>query len=253
MIREIIWMLRHTKRSLRPKECLCSTKKTILRWHRFWTSYYLYNKLAEADTSCLSLKDLHPCLGNDTAETKIEPVYFYQDTWAFEKIVKASPSRHVDVGSHHKFVAFLSKVLPVSMIDIRPLSLSLKTLEFQKGSILDLPFPDKSVESVSSLCVAEHIGLGRYGDSLDPLGSEKAIAELCRVVSPNGDLYISVPINNSNRVFFNAHRAFEEEYLEKLLSPLKIVDRKYIYKDALLMDKPDDFSIGLYHAVRETA
>jgi len=247
MTREFVWMFRHIKRSFKYKKWLSSTKD----WYRFWTSYYTYNKLAVAKTDCLSIRDLQPCLGDDTAETAIEPVYFYQDTWAFEQIIKVSPARHIDVGSHHKLVAFLSKVLPVLMIDIRPLSLPLETLEFKKGSILNLPFPDKSIASLSSLCVAEHIGLGRYGDSLDPLGSEKAIAELCRVISHNGNLYISVPIDNNNRIFFNAQRAFKEEYLEGLLSPLKIIDRKYIYKNSLLNNKPDEFSIGLYHAVRE--
>ena len=68
------------------------------------------------------------------------------------------------------------------MVDICPWSLPLDTVEFRKGSILNLPFEDATVPSVSSLCVVEHIGLGRYGDPLDPYGSEKAIQELKRIV-----------------------------------------------------------------------
>lgn len=221
----------------------------MLSWQRFWKSYYAYKRLSEGEKRPL-LEYFYPCLGEDTSETKIEPTYFYQDTWAFEEIFKVSPSRHVDVGSHHKLVAFLSKIFPVTMIDIRPLSLPMKTLEFQEGSILNLPFEDESVESLSSLCVVEHIGLGRYGDRLDPDGSEKAVAELCRVISPGGHLYVSVPVDDCNKLFFNAHRAFEEKYFENLLRPLEIIDKKYISGETFLDVKPNGFSIALYHAVK---
>jgi len=67
------------------------------------------------------------------------------------------------------------------MVDIRPIDVSLDNLFFVKGSILNLPFRNNSIESISSLCVVEHIGLGRYGNVIDPYGSEKAIKELKRV------------------------------------------------------------------------
>lgn len=160
------------------------------------------------------------------------------------------PEFHVDVGSHHKFVALLSKVVPVTMVDIRPLSLPLDTLEFRKGSILELPYEDESVPSVSSLCVVEHIGLGRYGDPLDPHGSEKAIQELKRIVQPGGDLYISLPLDDENRVYFNAHRAFREEYLLRLFEPFHIVERRYIYGRNFGDQRKPGFGTGCYQLRR---
>ena len=100
-----------------------------------------------------------PFVGEDEKITEIEPTYFYQDAWAFEKIVNARPESHVDVGSHHKFVALLSKVVPVTMINIRPLQLPLDSLNFQEGSILEMPSADGSLKSLSSLCVIEHISI----------------------------------------------------------------------------------------------
>ena len=58
------------------------------------------------------------------------------------------------------------------------------------------------------LHVAEHIGLGRYGDPLDPLGTRKAAAELERVVAPGGQLLFSLPVGRP-RVEFNAHRVHD--------------------------------------------
>lgn len=69
---------------------------------------------------------------------------------------------------------------------------------------------DNSVESVSSICVVEHIGLGRYGDPLDPYGSEKAIEERKRIIQSGGDLYLSLPFDDVNRIYFEAHRALKE-------------------------------------------
>ncbi len=214
-----------------PKQLFLWQNK-FAAWQRFWRSYESYKQLATSEEQP-EIKYLYPCLGDDTVETVIEPTYFYQDAWAFEKIVNQRPSQHIDVGSHHKFVALLSKVLPVTMVDIRPLSLPLESLQFKQGSILDLPFADESVESLSSLCVVEHIGLGRYGDPLDPKGTEKAIAQLCRVIAPGGRLYLSVPVGDRSIIAFNAGRIFALDDLFELFKPLIVVDRSFIVGKSL--------------------
>jgi SAM-dependent methyltransferase len=247
MISETLWMLRHWCINFTPLRVLKLWYTEISAWSRFWNSYQQYRKIAGIVDGSM-LDRLYPCLGDDTAETAIEPTYFYQDCWAFEKIVNQNPEAHIDIGSHHKYVALLSKVVPLTMVDIRPLSLPLDSLKFKEGSILDLPFEKNSVESISSLCVVEHIGLGRYGDPLDPHGSEKAINELKRVLKPGGNLYFSVPILGSeNSVFFNAHRSFSEEYIEQCFSDCQIVEKMYIYGNSFQSTRQEkDFGIGLY-------
>jgi SAM-dependent methyltransferase len=225
MFAEIKWMLRYQIAALR--RCNATWRKDVSSWGRFWRSYKEYNRLTSRAMQP-RLDRLYPCLGDDTGETLIEPIYFYQDVWAFERIVQRRPSAHVDVGSHHKFVALLSKVVPVTMVDIRPLSLPLESLLFRQGSILDLPFEDGSVSSLSSLCVVEHIGLGRYGDPLDPQGTEKAIAELKRVLAPGGNLWLSMPVSDENVIHFNAGRIFSIEYVLRLIEPLQVVEQAYI-------------------------
>lgn len=227
MINRYLCMLRYWLSQQKNGRVLSSWVNDISAWSRFWKSYDQYKKMSNILDNSL-LEHLYPCLGDDTAETLIEPTYFYQDAWAFEKIVNRRPKHHIDVGSHHKFVALLSKVVPVTMVDIRPLSLPLESLKFQKGSILELPFENNSVDSLSSLCVVEHIGLGRYGDPLDPNGSEKAISELCRVLAPGGYLYLSVPVGDQSLTAFNAGRIFNVEDLKQILSPLIIQDNTFI-------------------------
>jgi SAM-dependent methyltransferase len=243
MLNEWIWMLKYKLCQLYPS--VVSFRKSIFEWRLFWKSYCQYKRVALLSMQP-SLEYLYPCLSDATNETIIEPIYFYQDAWAFEKILQQQPASHIDVGSHHKFVALLSKVVPVTMVDIRPLSLPLNSLKFLEGSILDLPFEDESIQSLSSLCVVEHIGLGRYGDPLDPMGSEKAIAELKRCIAPGGNLYLSLPLDDENRVYFNAHRAFTEEYLMKLFEPFVVEEKYYIFGKRFTPERESGFGTGCY-------
>lgn len=201
----------------------------------------------------LSPKHLYPCLRDWTAETPLEPTYFYQDSWAAGKIFKLHPEHHYDVGSSAMTVGIISQFVSTTMIDIRPIDLELPNLNFCKGSILALPFSDGSIESLSSLCVVEHIGLGRYGDSVDPWGSEKAIRELKRVLKPGGDLFISLPIDGECRVYFNAHRAFTREYVIELLNGCELVEEKYIYGTTLCgnYEGVRGFGTGLFHVRKD--
>ena len=190
---------------------------------RFFSNYRRFTHLKENTHLPAAFADLYPRLFDDTDSTPLDPVYFYQDAWCAEKIFAARPTRHVDIASHAHLVGILSGFCPVTFVDIRPLPVQLPNLHFTKGDITALPFASESIESLSSVCVIEHIGLGRYGDPLDPFGSEKAAAELTRVLGQNGDLYISVPVDTENHVYFNAHRAFARDYMLSLFKELALV------------------------------
>lgn len=243
-LREARWLVGRARRSVR--EGTTHLPARAAAWRRFLESRRRYEELGGS----APLELLYPVLGEDTAETAVEPIYFFQDAWAFRLVAAAAPKRHVDVGSHHKFVSLLATIVPTTMVDIRALPYDLEGLTFQTGSVLELPFESGSVESVSSLCVVEHIGLGRYGDRLDPSGSERALAELTRIVAPGGSLYVSVPVEPESRTYFNAHRSFAESELVRMLEPLTIVERRYIYGSAMLEERRDEAGVGCYRARR---
>jgi SAM-dependent methyltransferase len=191
---------------------------------------------------------LQPSLKDKTSSTPVESVYFYQDTWAAKKIFELKPPHHYDVGSSAKSIGMISQFVPTTMVDIRPVDLKLNNLFFQKGSIVNLPFEDASIKSLSSLCVIEHIGLGRYGDPVDILGSEKAIKELQRVTAPGGIILISVPVDDANKVYFNSHRAFTREYVLKLFNNCELLEEKYIYGNDMTdnYSKENKLGVGLF-------
>jgi SAM-dependent methyltransferase len=192
--------------------------------------------------------ELYPCLLDNIGYTPIEPTYFFQDCWTAKHIFELKPTHHYDIGSSVKTMGILSQFVPITFVDIRPIEVELPNFFFKKGSILALPFEDCSIESISCLCVIEHIGLGRYGDPLDPFGSEKAIKELTRVLKEGGILLISVPVDEENKIYFNAHRAFTRDYLLELFCDYEILDEKYIYGNKMYndYDPAKGFGTGLF-------
>lgn len=172
----------------------------------------------------IKLADTYPCLFDKTAQTGVDSHYFYQDIWAFKKICSLKPNYHVDVGSSVGFIGFLSAVMEVHFVDIRPLKVSnMKNIKSVKGSILEMPYEDGLLKSLSCLHVAEHIGLGRYGDPLDPLGTKKATAELIRCLAPNGNLFFALPIGKP-RLCFNAHRIHSPQQIVEYFGELELVE-----------------------------
>lgn len=214
----------------------------------YWRDYVSLKKFERNSNFPMELKNIHPCVVDKLSYTPLDPVYFYQDSWGAKKIFELKPSHHYDVGSAAKTIGIISQFVPTTMIDIRPIDLKMEGLNFIQGSILDLPFKDNSIESISSLCVVEHIGLGRYGDPLDTQGSEKAIKELKRVVKIGGSILFSVPVDDKNKVYFNAHRAFERDYIVGLFDNCELVEEKYIYKKEMTTNYAPErgFGIGLY-------
>lgn len=214
----------------------------------FFRSWAAFRRMPRNNAFSLEKRDLYPRLFDNTHGTPIDPVYFYQDTWCAGKIFAQKPQHHYDIASEAEFIGIISQFVPTTMVDIRPLPVVLPNLSFVQGDILHLPFADNSIASLSSICVIEHIGLGRYGDPLDPFGSEKALAEMIRVLAPGGFLYISVPIDSENRVYFNAHRAFTPDYIFKLCKSLTLVEERYVYGNTMepAYDPQKGFGTGLY-------
>lgn len=168
-------------------------------------------------------RNLFPILDEKTPYHQFDAHYFYQQLWAFEHILKRKPKEHVDVGSTYSMSGYISKITKAVFVDIRPIKTSLKNLTVIDGDILNLPFKDNSIESLSCLHVVEHIGLGRYGDPIDPDGTRKACKDLSRVLAKGGYLYFSLPIGKE-RICFNAHRVFDPKTIIRYFRKLQLVE-----------------------------
>ncbi len=202
------------------------------RYLRYIRQWVRYSRMPAAEP--LAIGDAFPIFGEASKVTSFDPHYVYQASWAMKKITGNRPGEHVDAGSDHRFVALLSTQVKTVFVDYRPLGIKLSGLTSISGDILNLPFDADSVISLSSLHTIEHIGLGRYGEPLDPLGTEKACRELSRVLAPGGNLYISVPIGRK-RVCFNAQRIYTAEEIAAYFKPLELVEFSAVGDDKQFM------------------
>jgi hypothetical protein len=186
----------------------------------YWRQLGEFKRMLEQAKAPFSVTKLYPCLFDKHEESGTRSSqYFLQDLYVANRVFKSNPRHHVDVGSRiDGFVAHVASFRELEVFDVRPLSAPPFHVKFRQ---VDLTRPDLNLEgycdSVSCLHALEHFGLGRYGDPLDADGHIKGLANLHRMLTPKGTLYLSGPIG-PQRIEFNAHRVFSVEYLLEMFS-----------------------------------
>jgi SAM-dependent methyltransferase len=163
----------------------------------------------------------YPCLDDATEKTGFDRHYVYHPAWAARVVAERAPALHVDISSTLHFSAQLSAFVPTAYFDYRPADLRLDNLVSGAVDLTTLPWDDQSIDSLSCMHTVEHIGLGRYGDPLDPAGDRKSAAELARVLAPGGSLLFVTPVG-APQIMFNAHRIYAYEQVLQLFPSLTL-------------------------------
>jgi SAM-dependent methyltransferase len=201
-------------------------RSVLARWRqraRFARQFAAFAKLPGADRLPLRWSDRLPRLGEDTRTTKFDRHYVYHPAWAARILQKLDPPVHVDVGSSLFFVSVVSAFVRTRFYDYRPAPIQLDGLETGSADLAALPFESGSIESLSCMHVVEHIGLGRYGEPLDPNGDLCAMRELSRVLAPGGNLLFVVPVGRP-RVRFNGERVYARDQIAAGFPELDLVE-----------------------------
>ena len=203
------------------------------------------------------ISKIYPCLHDKSEDAgSVKGHYFNQDLLVAQKIFERNPSKHVDVGSSIEgFIAHIASFRNIEVFDIRPLKTSFNNIIFRQSNLmkLDKKYIDYA-DSVSSLSVLEHFGLGRYGDPLDIYGYKKGFENIVKILKKNGIFYFSVPISRRQRIEFNAHRVFSIKTILNLAKEnnLEVINFSYvddlgdIHKNIKLSDKDIIDSFNLY-------
>lgn len=171
----------------------------------------------------VSFRGWLPMIEDRTVSTPVEPHYTYFPSWAARILAANKPQRHVDISSYLPFSTLVSSFIPIDFYDYRPADIKLDSLTMGRCDLMKLDFPDNSIPSLSCMHVVEHIGLGRYGDKMDPVGDITAMSELKRVLAPGGNLLFVVPVGRP-RVQFNAHRIYSHAEILQRFEGLTLKD-----------------------------
>jgi SAM-dependent methyltransferase len=212
-------------------------KKTFYFWPKFLTEYVEFQKQSKRGQPRFSnrIRDWQPKLLDKTSTTPFDSHYTYHPAWAARVIAQLRPDVHVDISSTLHFCTVVSAIVPVKFYDYRPAPLKLSNLTSESGDLTALPFADGSIKSISCMHVIEHVGLGRYGDPIDPNGDIKAINELKRVLAPGGCLLFVVPVGKP-KIDFNRHRIYSYQQIREYFSDLELKEFSLI---------PDDYALGI--------
>ena len=200
------------------KDILIRFPKRIIRFFGYIGEWRKFKNKNDKRFS-VNAADLYPCLKDRIIKTPLDHHYTYHPAWAARILAKTKPEFHVDISSILSFSTIVSAFVPVKFYDYRPADLKLSNLESGSEDLNKLSFESGSIPSLSCMHTVEHIGLGRYGDKIDPMGDIKSIDELKRVLQPGGDLLFVTPVGKP-RIEFNAHRIYSYEQILEYFSPL---------------------------------
>lgn len=195
-----------------------------------------------------------PCLTDRTPHTSFDRHYIYHLAWAARVIARTRPAEHVDIASHLHFCTLISAFTPVRFYDYRPAHLALDGMTSDRADLTRLPFGDGTISSLSCMHVVEHVGLGRYGDEVDPDADLRAMSELQRVLAPGGSFLFVVPVGRPS-IRFNAHRIYSRRQILDAFQCLTLEEWALIPEsgpDGLLVNAPErladaqDYACGCF-------
>jgi hypothetical protein len=218
---------------------------------RYLLNFIKYRQ-TKTNSEKLLFRDSYPCLSDMTQTTPFDAHYFFQAAWLARHLNKSQIKKHVDIGSDVKMIGVLSAFVDTEFFDYRPLDVELDGLVCKAGNITALPIESSSIQSLSCQHVIEHIGLGRYGDPLNPDGSIAAAKELERILKSSGKLYLSLPVGRE-RVCFNAHRVYAPSTVVTFFSDLKMLSFSFVddngdFFENKTLDEAEgcDYACGMY-------
>jgi len=150
--------------------------------------------------------------------------------WIYMNIDKVNVcKRLLDVGS-------VDSVLPINLasqgyevwcIDVRQFEGKglVQNLKCLVGDVRKTSFENDFFDCVIAVSTLEHIGLGRYGEWLEPDGDITAVSEISRILSENGVLLVTLPFGKGET--FPSHRVYNQQRLKTILEGFKVEREDY--------------------------
>jgi SAM-dependent methyltransferase len=169
---------------------------------------------------------------------------------------KTAAGRILDVGSTGSQLPVMLVCLGfnVWIIDVRKYEYagSSKNLHSVIGDMRKTSFTNGFFDIVTAVSSIEHIGLGRYGDSVDAEGDRKAMREIRRILTKNGLLLITVPFGK--RCIASQHRVYDDRALLSLLDGFTILKIEYFARTGRLwVQVTKEQAKGADSSIRERA
>lgn len=178
---------------------------------KYLRQYLLFKKLGG------KVKSFYPILDdfNDNSGV-VKNQLFHSDLLTSQKVYHKKPLKHLDIGSRiDGVVAQIASYRNLDVLDIRDLEIKPhKNINFLKQDLTNIlnVSDNEKYDSISSIGCLAHIGLGRYGDNIDPEGYKKGIEAISKLAKEKCYVYVLTPVGKES-VEFNAHNIFDAKKL----------------------------------------
>lgn len=232
----------------------------IVRFPFVLPDYLLFRKKDKKKRFAIPIQSAIPVLFENTPFTRFDTHYVYHTAWAARKVKEIGAHEHLDISSSLYFSSIVSAFIPVRFYDYRPANLNLSNLSSFSADLTQLHFESDSIDSLSCMHTVEHVGLGRYGDPIDPEGDTKAISELIRVTKKGGSLLFVVPIGKP-KIQFNAHRIYSYQMVfdmfktctlkEFSLIPDNAIEKGMIYNATKEQSDKQEYGCGCFWFIKQ--
>ncbi len=227
------------------KNILIRFPKKVFAFFSFIAEFGKFKRMADNRFS-VKMSNIYPCLSDSVSTTPFDQHYIYHPAWAARVLAETKPEKHIDISSILSFSATVSAFIPMEFYDYRPAELQLNNFKSGAVDLCKMPFETESISSLSCMHTVEHIGLGRYGDAIDPTGDLKAIAELQRVTKPGGQILFVTPVGKS-RIEFNAHRVYSYQQIIESFGNCEIKEFSLIPDQGGLIVNADKNLVQVQH------
>lgn len=120
----------------------------------------------------------------------------------------------------------------VTIFDVRRIDVDVPGLSFEQVDLGSGGIREELGEKfhlVTCISTVEHVGLGRYGDKLDPDGDFKLVQGIREILKPGGLLICSVPVG-PGCVVYNLHRVYSPYRLKNLFPGFKLLAKQTSYQ-----------------------
>jgi hypothetical protein len=145
--------------------------------------------------------------------------------WIAERLARSNRRRRIlDIGSPKTQNAILSASHDVTAIVLADCSDGFSAVTYIQHDVTQpLPFLAASFDCFTSTVALPLIGLGRYGDRIDPNSLPNLVSELGRIMSDDSELFVSMAFGPSLLVF-NNHWCLDLEAILRVFKGWRLVD-----------------------------
>lgn len=202
-----------------------------MSWDEYVEDRKRYTELNKNPEFAIASENEWPILSDKYSDNGVGAEdFFAYPIWTARKVKENAPDEHWDVGSlidtvianlltfRENLVLVTNRWIPQNFLhQLKCRAYSSRDLTSELSKV-----ESSSVESLSCCNYLEHIGLGRYGETICADAWIELLNQIKRVLRAKGKFYLTTRIAEEEQLVFNRYRDFSYQTILKYCEPLQL-------------------------------